>query len=311
MTAAGVLAGRIAATLVHHEPGWRLPRLTTMARRYQVNVGEIEAAIDDLVSRHLVRRLPDGQLYRASPAEYRLTLAGVAGLAGHVDPMGGELACTSHQATRRRVPEDIGRALRIAPGAPVVAIKCVWAVGGEPGALSASYVPEQFAAKLGDSLGEGAPGESSPPPAATSPARPPAGTLAAAASLTEPTPGLPGRPSAPCDPAAESAAFPFAFPLPLRSAAVGAAYPYALQIEMGPPPPSAGRRLRISVGEPVITVTASYVDPRAGLPVALTMAMLRPELFRIVVEATPAGISADGKGGLTTAWTQDGLGWES
>jgi hypothetical protein len=275
MTSAGVLAGRIAAALVHHEPGWRLPRLTTLARRYQVSVGEVEAAVDDLVNRHLVRRLPDGQLYRASPAEYQLTLAGISGLASHVDPMGGQLACTSRQAARRRVPEDIGRALGIAPGDPVVAIKCVWAVGGEPGALSASYVPEQFAAEMGDTL------------------------------------GLPGQPSAPSAPAAETASFPFAFPLPLRSAAVSAAYPCALQIEMGPPPPAAGRRLRVAAGEPVITVTASYAESHAGLPVALTMAMLRPELFRIVVEAPPAGISADGKAGFTTAWTHDGLCWES
>ena len=63
--AAAVLADRLAAALVHHEPGWRLPRLTALARRYSVSSAEIDAAIDELAARHLVRRLPDGQVYRA------------------------------------------------------------------------------------------------------------------------------------------------------------------------------------------------------------------------------------------------------
>jgi hypothetical protein len=31
--------------LVHHEPGWRLPRHTVLARRYNVSTAEIDAAI--------------------------------------------------------------------------------------------------------------------------------------------------------------------------------------------------------------------------------------------------------------------------
>src|SRR5262245_13366612 len=82
-----------AAVLVHHEPGWRLPRLTALARRYSVSSAEIDAAIEELAARHLVRRLPDGQVYRASPAEYWVPLEGVFGLVSRVDPMGGHLAC--------------------------------------------------------------------------------------------------------------------------------------------------------------------------------------------------------------------------
>jgi DNA-binding transcriptional MocR family regulator len=74
---AGVLADRMAAALVQHEPGWRLPRLTAMARRFNVSAAEIDAAIDELAARHLLRRLPDGQVYRASPAEYRVPLEGL------------------------------------------------------------------------------------------------------------------------------------------------------------------------------------------------------------------------------------------
>ena len=43
-TAAAVLADRLAAALVHHEPGWRLPRLTALARRYSVSSSEIDVA---------------------------------------------------------------------------------------------------------------------------------------------------------------------------------------------------------------------------------------------------------------------------
>ena len=85
--AASVLADRMAAALVHHEPGWRLPRLTALARRYNVSAAQVDAAIDELAARHLVRRLPDGQVYRASPAEYRIPIEGIAGLASRVDPM--------------------------------------------------------------------------------------------------------------------------------------------------------------------------------------------------------------------------------
>src|SRR5690348_18312920 len=95
--AAAVLADRLAAALVHHEPGWRLPRLTALARRYCVSAAEVGAAVDELAARHLVRRLPDGQVYRASPAEYWVPLAGVPGLESHVDPMGGQLVCKHRQ----------------------------------------------------------------------------------------------------------------------------------------------------------------------------------------------------------------------
>jgi len=79
---------------------------------------------------------------------------------------------------------------------------------------------------------------------------------------------------------------------------------------MGLPPPSAARTLRLGAGEPVATVTASFIDPGSGAPVALTMAMLRPELFRVVVEATPADASADRLGSLASAWTHAGDGWD-
>src|ERR1700742_4509068 len=84
--ASGVLADRMAAVLVHREPGWQLPRRSALARRYNVSVAEIDAAIGELTRRSLIRRLPDGQLYRASPAEYLVPIEGVAGLSTRLDP---------------------------------------------------------------------------------------------------------------------------------------------------------------------------------------------------------------------------------
>ena len=271
--AAAVLADRLAAALVHHEPGWRLPRLTALARRYSVSSSEIDTAIDELAARHLVRRLPDGQVYRASPAEYWVPLEGVFGLVSRVDPMGGQLACTSRTAAMRRPPEDIGRSLRLAPGEPVLAVRCVWTVGGEPGALAASYLPEGVAAALGV-VPIAKPGEE--------------------------------EEDAPAPLELTGVVSPFSFPYPWRPADAEGPRAAALQIEMGLPPPSAARTLRLSAGELVATVTVSFVVPATGVPVALTMAMLRPELFRIVVEAAPG----EGADVLASAWTHTADGWE-
>ncbi len=54
---AGVLADRLAATLVHHEPGWRLPRPSALARRYNVRPAQVEQAVRELAARHLIRQL--------------------------------------------------------------------------------------------------------------------------------------------------------------------------------------------------------------------------------------------------------------
>ena len=91
--AAQVLADRVAAALIHHEPGWRLPRRSALARRYGVSPAEMEAAIEELSARHLLRRLPDGQVYRASPADYLIRLEGLPDLQASIDPMGMAITC--------------------------------------------------------------------------------------------------------------------------------------------------------------------------------------------------------------------------
>lgn len=259
----GVLADRIAAALVHHEPGWRLPRHTTLARRYNVTTAEIDAAVSELTTRHLIRRLADGQLYRISPAEYLIPIEGLPGLASHVDPMGGHIACRSRQASWRQVPEDIGWALRIPPTEPVAVIRVQWTVNGEPAAFCTTYVLKEMA----------------DPFMGTQDAD-------ALASLTllavVAPPGAQDPDGGDLRPVGE---------------------PRAVHIEMQPPPPSVARSLRLSAGQPAAMVTARFDDPDAGRPVALTIAAFRPDLFRIVLVSGERMLADGDEGSLSGAWT--------
>ena len=273
--AIAVLADRIAASLVHHEPGWRLPRHTALARRYNVSTAEIDAAVEELSTRHLVRRLPDGQLYRVSPAEYLIPIEGVPGLGSHADPMGGEIACRSRQASWRQVPEDIGWALRIPPAEPVGVIRVQWTANGEPAAFCTTYLLKDMAAPFINA--QGSPG-------------------AAGLSLLPIT--------APVQPDPE------------HGGLVPVGEPRAVHVEMQPPPPSVARSLRLSAGQPAALVTVRFDDPDEGRPVALTVAVFRPDLFRIVVESGDhllgnggdSGHSADST--FSAAWTHAVEDWE-
>ncbi len=138
--ATAVLADRIAAALVHREPGWRLPRRSALARRYNVSLTEIDAALGDLARRSLVRRLPDGQLYRTSPADYWIPVEGATGLSTRLDPMGGAIACQTRHVSRREAPQDVAWALRLPSGATIRVVRCVWAAEGEPAAVSTAYL---------------------------------------------------------------------------------------------------------------------------------------------------------------------------
>jgi len=145
--ASGVLADRMAAALVHREPGWQLPRRSALARRYNVSMAEIDVAIGELTRRSLIRRLPDGQLYRASPAEYLIPVEGVGGLSTRLDPMGGDISCTTRHMSLRAAPQDVAWSLGVAGANPVRIIRCAWAADAEPVAISTAYV-------LGDAVGQ-------------------------------------------------------------------------------------------------------------------------------------------------------------
>jgi DNA-binding GntR family transcriptional regulator len=242
--AAHVLADQVAAALVHHEPGWRLPRRSALARRYGVSPGEMEAAIEELATRHLLRRLPDGQVYRASPADYLIQLAGQPELKASIDPMGMSVVCASRHVSVRRVPEEIGGALGLPAGDSVCVVRCLWTSGGDPAAFSATYLP------------------------VTEPL--PDGAVPAFADVLQAPQGV----FAPVPPDQQEDR-----PAPAR--------PAALYVEMQPPAPSVARSLRLPAGQPAVNVTVRY-DSEDGCPLALATAVLRPDLFRVVVESPRA-----------------------
>ncbi len=269
---AAVLADRIAAMLAHREPGWRLPRYTAMARRYHVSTAEIDAAIGELATRRLIRRLPDGQAYRASPAEYLVPLEGVPGLASQVDPMGAELTCRSRQVSWRQVPEDIGRALRIPPPGPACVVSLRWTVNAEPAAVTVTYLP----AGLTGPITTAYPAEGGQPEH----------EIGAVTGLNLlPLTARPERPEE------------------KRAALVPAGRAGALHFEMRLPPAAVARSLRLSAGQPAAMVAVRFDDPETGQPVALTFAAIRPALFRIVVEPGESPLPDDGRGGFPRAWT--------
>ena len=270
--AVSVLADRLAAALIHHEPGWRLPRHSALARRYNVSTAEVDAAVEELVNRHLVRRLADGQVYRASPAEYVISLEGVPGLASFVDAMGGELSCRSRQVTWRLPPEDISWALRMSPDQQVCVVRYLWTAGGEPAALSTTYVP-------GD--------EGVRPEEAT------AARLPNSLNLLELT-GL-------ADESTQGAA---------RDADVPPASAAALYIELQAPPPSVARSLRLGAGQPAMIITIRFDEPDSGRPVALTIAVLRPDTFRVVVQTPLPPLPEGNPGSLSGSWTHALEDWE-
>jgi DNA-binding GntR family transcriptional regulator len=237
---AGVLADRLAATLVHHEPGWRLPRPSALARRYNVRPSQVEQALRELAARHMIWQLPDGQLYRASPAEYLVALTGVAGLGARVDPMGSLVTCRSRKVSWRRVPEDIGGALGATAADSICVIRCHWAVNGDPAAVSTTYLTSDAAAQMTPS------GESGGNPS------------------VETLLDIGGEDSGPLG------------------------QPVALHLELQPPPSSVARGLRLRAGQPAAMVTVRFDDPVSGRPCALTVAALRPDLFRIVIDSPGA-----------------------
>jgi len=232
--ATGVLADRIAAALVHREPGWRLPRRSALARRYGVSILEIDAAIAELSRRSLIRRLPDGQLYRASPAEYLIPVEGIGGLSTRLDPMGGEITCQSRHVSQRGAPQDVAWALGVEGEAPVRIVRCVWAVDAEPVAISTAYVPEAVAESLAGSD--------------------------------------------------QDSFDSILLSIPAQSPDTDPAYARAVDLEMSPPQPSVARSLRLVPGQAAISVTIRFDDPATNAPVGLTIVILKPDQFRVVIQ---------------------------
>ncbi|HET9082365.1 MAG TPA: hypothetical protein VFO01_17860 [Trebonia sp.] len=248
--ALSVLAERIGASLANHEPGWRLPRVSELARRHNVGIDEVHAAVEQLIARQLVRRSADGQLYRASPAEYLVSVDGLADMSAVVDPMGRELTCLSYGMVDQAAAEPAARALGVLPGTQLGVLRLAWAVDGAPAAISTSYLARHAAQT-----------RSLAPWIAATAGR---GVLPLAAPTGEAANRGESQPQGP------------------------SSRPEAVSVQLSLPPVSVSRRLRLRPGQLAILVTVLTGTESATGPAALTVTVLRPDMFSVnLVTAAP------------------------
>jgi hypothetical protein len=234
-------------------------------------MAEIDTAVGELIQRSLIRRLPDGQLYRASPAEYLIPVEGIGGLTTRLDPMGGDVACRARHVSQRGAPQEVASALGLTGDSPVRVVRCVWAVGADPVAVSTAYVPEAIAASV------------------------PRQALASFEEMLHPIPGARSS-SEPGDGLAEPADIDIDVDVtpPSREETdtladsmdrmPGATSARAVDIELSPPQPAVARSLRLVPGQSAFSVTIRFDDPDTHTPVGLTVVVLKPEFFRVVIE---------------------------
>jgi hypothetical protein len=180
----------------------------------------------------------------------------VPGLGTLADPMGGQIVCRSRHASLLQVPEDVGWALRVRPPDEVGVIRTQWTADSEPAAFCTTYLLRDVAAPFLDA-GEG--------------------SATAVSMALLPIPVLATVPDGTGD-----------------VTAIGK--PASVRLEMQPPPPSQARRLRLAAGEPAAIVTARFDDLEQRRPVALTIAVFRPGLFRIVVQTSEQPLADSGDG---------------
>ncbi|HUB37376.1 MAG TPA: hypothetical protein VMA72_00845 [Streptosporangiaceae bacterium] len=269
--AISVLTNRIAAALVHHEPGWQLPRLSVLARQYEATNEVLTAAIDKLATRGLIRRTPAGQFCRASPADYVLPFGdSLQGLRVRADPVAGVVSVKSRNVHVHPVRDDISCALQIASDEPAWILQLVWAVGGEPAAITVTYLAPRLAESVITELG---PAE-------------PDGTCA----------------FLPLTPLAGGDGQDMAGPSWLL--------PHALHTEMQQPPRWAAQALGLSSCERAVMITAGYGDIRDGKPVALTVAALRPDLLRVTIVSSGQPILAGDTGEVSAGWNHVDGDWD-
>lgn len=251
--ALSVLAERLGASLATHEPGWRLPRGSELARRHNVGIDEVHSAIDQLIARQVIRRSADGQLYRASPAEYLVSVDGLADMSAIADPMGRELTCLSYGVVDQAAPEPAARALRVLPGTQLGVLRLAWAVDGAPAAISTSYLARHAARTR---------------------------SLAPWIAATADRGGLPL--AAPTEDPANRGG-------PRHQDPPGR--PEAVSVQLSLPPVSVSRRLRLRPGQLAILVTVLTGTGSATGPAALTATVLRPDLFSVNLVTAPLPIA--------------------
>jgi hypothetical protein len=266
-----VLTNRIAAALVHHEPGWRLPRLSVLARQYEATSELLTAAIGELVARGLIRRTSAGQFCRASPADYVLPFGGsLNGLQARASPVGEDLSLKSRSVSVHSVRDDIERALQIASDEPAWILHLLWTVGGEPAATTATYVVPKLAESLITQVDRAEPD-----------------AICAVLPLT-----------------------PLAGGDVQDVACQSWLLPRSLHTEMQQPPRWAAQALGLAACQRAVMITTRYDDMRDGTPAALTVAALRPDLLRVTIASCDQPILAGGSGGVSQGWKHIDGDWD-
>jgi DNA-binding GntR family transcriptional regulator len=189
----GVLGCRIAGELAQHEPGWRLPRFSVLARRFGVTPEQVAAAVRQLAGRQLVRQQPNGQFIRRSPAEYHIPLSPPGRIRVVVTPFGGRLACRTGTVGRQVIQDDIAWALGASAGAAACVLRLQFTVGDEPAAVSRTFVAAAFRPYLDELLAAGPAGPLPVGPRPNGCAGPAAGGQASRSvqvELQQPAPGV-------------------------------------------------------------------------------------------------------------------------
>jgi hypothetical protein len=267
-----VLTNRIAVAVASHEPGWLLPRLSVLARQYDATSELLAAAIGELAARGLIRRTSAGQFCRATPAHYLLPLGdNLHSLRARADPVGGELSVKSRSVSVHPVRDDIKCVLQIASDEQTRILQLVWAVGGEPAGITATYLAPQLAESL---ISELDPAE-------------PDGMCAV----------LPLTPLAGGD--AQDAAGPSWL------------LPRALHTETQQPPRWAAQALGLTACQRAAMICCRYDDIRDGKPVALTIAVLRPDLWRVTIASSGQPILASDSGEVSPGWNHVDGDWNN
>lgn len=266
-----LLAERISAGLVSHQPGWQLPRTSELVRRHCATAEEVHEALDELIERQIIRRSTEGHLYRASPAEFLIALDGLAGLTAIVDPLGKNLTCVGCGTATQLATEATATALRVPQGEPLPVLRLAWSLDGEPAAVSTAYLDRPIA-------------------------RPQA--LAALLASTAESGRLPiTLPSVRAETAVEVAAdfpeTPQEHRPPPR--------PRAVSIQMDLPPAAVAKRLRLRSGQLAVLVTVlAALDALEGA-ITLTSTVLRPEMFRVTLTSSAVPAAPD-EGQLAAGW---------
>jgi DNA-binding GntR family transcriptional regulator len=266
----GVLAARIATTVARHDPGWRLPRMSVLARRFGVKPREVAAAVSQLADLHLVRRMPDSRYIRVSPAEYHIPFPATAGLLARVTPIGGALECRAMSIGRPDLRDDVAKALGASAGDEGCSLRLQFTVADEPAAVSTTY--------------------------AIASRRPLIEKLAASER-----PGL--LPFADLQFPADGSVLTAA--VGATSPDLGASH-RAVQLEFQQPSPGIASLLRLRAGDKAIAITATG----GGDDPTLTTAILRADSFRVTIESAQLPLPEQVVDGYSSGWAHVGGPWQ-